>query len=127
LLLRLELRDSRSLRGHRAQGRGHAAQITRREDKRTGKRTDTHITTTATIVGLENPILAGPDVLIGFTGTLSSTRIVLEVNLRVREAGDATHCKCRLCCLCGWTFSGGHAIAKQASTKVRQVVDGGRK
>lgn len=53
----------------------------------------THVPRTTAIVGLENPVLATPDVLVGLGGALVSTRLLLEVDVRVGETRDA-HCDC---------------------------------
>lgn len=65
---------------------------------------NTHTAATAAVVRLENPVLAAPDVLVGLIGTLTSMRLLLEVDFRVREAGNAAHRdECWICC-CLWVL-----------------------
>ena len=78
----------------------------------------THIPRAApAITGLENPVLATPDVLVGLGGALVSTRLLLEVDVRVGETRNA-HCDCAgcLCCL------GCLSVFKRAQDFQREMV-----
>lgn len=80
---------------------------------------DTHTLRVTGLVLLELPVRAGPDVAVRVGGHAGTARLILEVDLRVREARNAAHLGSLLCRIVAAVFS--HWICLLSSRQVEVI------